>query len=284
MSYRAAWEARGWEVPAYRETIFRARRSRYCVSVFVLDEGERIRAQMRAMRSLEDAVDVFIADGGSTDGATSEAACEAAGVTRLLVKRGAGGLSAQMRMALAVAMEAGYEGVIVVDGNGKDETSAVTRFVEKLSAGYDHVQGSRFVSGGRAVNNPWTRVAAIRCLHAPLLSRAAGFRYTDTTNGFRAYSRRMLVDGRVAPFREEFSRYELHYYLAIRAARLGYRVCEIPVTRSYPRGVATPTKIHGWRGNLKVLSTLMAACRGEFDPADAERAKDDAMTGLRRAA
>ena len=59
--------------------------------------------------------------------------------------------------------------------------------------------------------------------------------------------------------------YELHYYLAIRAARLGFRVKEVPVTRAYPAHGATPTKIKGWRGNWTVMQTLFRACTGAFD-------------------
>ena len=110
------------------------------------------------------------------------------------------------------------------------------------------------------------RLLGIKLLHAPLISLASGFRYTDTTNGFRAYSRRLLVDPRIAPFREVFSQYELHYYLAIRAAQLGFRVTETPVCREYPAHGGVPTKIHGWRGNALVLRTLWAACRGKFNP------------------
>jgi dolichol-phosphate mannosyltransferase len=170
-----------------------------------------------------------------------------------------------MRMALAYALERGYKGVIVMDGNNKDDPAAVPAFVQLLTAGYDHVQGSRYVPGGQAINTPWSRHLAVKYLHAPLLSLAAGFRYTDTTNGFRAYSRRLLLDERVAPFRDVFSGYELHYYLAIRAARLGFHVCETPVTRAYPPG-KMPTKIRGLRGNLLILRTLWRACRHRYDP------------------
>ena len=137
-----------------------------------------------------------------------------------------------MRMALAYTLERGYEGVVVMDGNNKDDPAAVPAFLQLLTVGYDHIQGSRYVPGGKAIHTPWSRHLALKCLHAPLLSLAAGFRYTDTTNGFRAYSRRLLLDERVAPFRDVFSGYELHYYLAIRAARLRFHVCETPVTRS----------------------------------------------------
>jgi glycosyltransferase involved in cell wall biosynthesis len=256
---------RGWAVPDFTLTEWGERRAPFALCVFVLNEGERIRAQLERMRSLTKQVDLVIADGGSTDGAVAADVLAGHGVRALLTKTGPGRLSAQMRMALAYALERGYEGVVVMDGNNKDDPSAVPAFVQLLTAGYDHVQGSRYVPGGRAVNTPWSRHLAVNYLHAPLVSLAAGFRYTDTTNGFRAYSRRLLLDERVAPFRDVFTGYELHYYLAIRAARLGFHVCETPVTRAYPPG-RPPTKIRGLGGNLAVLRTLWRACRHRYDP------------------
>ena len=75
------------------------------------------------------------------------------------------------------------------------------------STGWDHVQGSRFVAGRAGGQHALrSRYWGSSLLHAPLVSLAAGFRYTDTTNGFRAYSRRLLLDPRVPPFRDVFSR------------------------------------------------------------------------------
>lgn len=260
-----ALRARGWQVPNFTLTEWGERRSPFALCVFVLNEGERIRTQLERMQSLTSQIDIIIADGGSTDGAVAPEVLVRHGVRVLLTKHGPGRLSAQMRMGLAYALERGYEGVVVVDGNNKDDPSAVPAFVQLLTAGYDHVQGSRNIPGGRAINTPWSRHLAVKYLHAPLISLAAGFRYTDTTNGFRAYSRRLLLDERVAPFRDVFSGYELHYYLAIQAARLGFHVCETPVTRAYPPG-KPPTKIRGFRGNLMILRTLWRACRHHYDP------------------
>jgi hypothetical protein len=256
----------GWQVPAYRRVALRPRRTRYAVCVFVINEGDRLRAQLRAMRPLADIIDVVIADGGSTDGSTDPAFLAAQGVSALLVKTGPGKLSAQMRMAFADCMLRGYDGVVTIDGNNKDDPAAIPTFVRALDGGYDCLQGSRFVPGGRAVNTPASRWLGIRLVHAPLISLAARFRYSDTTNGFRAFSRRLLVDPRVAPFRDVFGCYELHYYLAIRAARLGFRVKELPVTRAYPATGGVPTKIKGFRGNWNVLMTLVRACLSRFDP------------------
>jgi glycosyltransferase involved in cell wall biosynthesis len=234
--------------------------------VFTINEGERIRGQLRAMAPLADQIDIVVADGGSTDGSVATDTLAEFRLRALLIKGDTGRLSAQMRMAIAFALEQRYEGLVVIDGNGKDDVSAIPRFIALLDAGYDHVQGSRYITGGQGINTPWIRTLAVRVLHAPLLSLAAGHLYTDTTNGFRAYSRRLLTDSRVQPLRDVFSGYELHYYLAIRAARLHFRVTETPVTRRYPDEGKTPTKISPVKGNLLILRTLVSAALGRFNP------------------
>jgi dolichol-phosphate mannosyltransferase len=253
-------------VPAHERHVFAPKRHRYCVAVFVINEGERVRAQLLGMAPLADQVDIVVADGGSTDGSLALDSLGEFRLRALLVKRGLGKLSAQMRMAIAFALDEGYDGLVVIDGNGKDGHAAIPHFVELLAAGYDHVQGSRYVRGGEGINTPLSRTLGVRLLHAPLISAAAGARYTDTTNGFRAYSRRLLTDDRVRPLRDVFTGYELHYYLAIRAARLGFRVTETPVTRQYPKTGKTPTKISPIKGNLTILRTLAAAALGRFNP------------------
>lgn len=255
-----------WEVPAFEVVPCGERTADYALCVFVLNEGERVREQVRTMHALRLPVDIIIADGGSTDGALDAPFLALHGVRALLIKRGPGALSAQMRMAFAWCLREGYAGIVTIDGNGKDDARAVPAFVAALRDGVDHVQGSRYVPGGAGVNTPTARHLGVTLLHAPLISMAAGTRYTDTTNGFRAYSRRFLVDDRVRPFRDVFTGYELHYYLAIRAGRLGFGVRELPVTRSYPQGMV-PSKIRGWRGNVAILRTLWRAVRGAYDPA-----------------
>lgn len=257
---------KGWQYPDFSEDTYAPKRNRYALCVFMINEGSRIRAQLEKMKPLADQIDIVLADGGSTDGSLAPDVLRNSGVRALLTKRGPGKLSAQMRMALAWAMDQGYEGVVVVDGNDKDDTSAVPLFTKALDDGFDHVQGSRYIPGGRAVNTPILRHWGVLLLHAPLISLAARRRCTDTTNGFRAYSRRFLLDPRVQPFRDIFQRYELHYYLTIRSARLGFKVTEVPVTRTYPADAPVPTKISPIKGNLLVLQTLFRACCGTYDP------------------
>jgi dolichol-phosphate mannosyltransferase len=253
------------EVPAYRADVLQPKAHRYCVAVFVINEGEKVRKQLARMAQYSELLDIVVADGGSTDGSLDLDYLGENKVRALLTKTGPGKLSAQMRMALSWALDEGYEGVVVVDGNGKDGVDAIPDFVRLLDEGYDHIQGSRFIAGGQAVNTPPVRLVSVRVLHAPLISIAARERHTDTTNGFRAYSRRLIEDDQIAVFRSVFDTYELHYHLAIESSRdPRFRTIETPVSRTYPKTGKTPTKISPFRGNAHVLGVLFRAVGGRY--------------------
>ena len=257
------------QVPTYEVLRWSGRRMLFCLIIPVINEGERIRRVLERIKALgiSEQIDVIVVDGGSNDGSLSDALLDTTGVVGLLLKTGPGKLSAQLRCAYAFALEQGYQGIVTIDGNNRDEPSAIPKFVKALDKGFDFAQASRFIAGGQEENTPWKRRLAIRWLHAPLLSLASGFHWTDTTQGFRAYSRRMLEDPRVAPFREIFQKYELLAYLSYRAPKLGYRCIELPTLRRYPKDEKVSTKISPFRGEFEVLQTLITACRGGFDPA-----------------
>lgn len=254
------------EVPASDVHVLRPRAHSHILAIPVINEGERIRRQLAQISELKAPVDVVVADGGSTDGSLGLDYLEAINCRALLVKTGPGKLGAQLRMAYAWALDEGYKGIITMDGNGKDGVGAIFDFVAKLESGFDYVQGSRYAPGGRGINTPLDRKIGGRLVHAPILSLSGRHWFTDTTNGFRAYSSRYLSDPRVAPFRDVFSGYELLFYLTVRAGQLGYRVTEIPVTRTYPAGELPPTKIAGLRGRVDILRQLFDAATGRLNP------------------
>lgn len=256
-----------WQVPDFEAVEFRPRRTRYCLCVPVINEGERIRNQLQAMQPFASLVDVIITDGGSVDGSLDHGVLKDNQVRTLLVKKGPGKLSAQLRIAYAYALRQGYEGIITVDGNNKDGVDAIPRFANELDRGTDLTQGSRYLPGGAAINTPFSRTVAVKLLHIPAISLAAGFRYSDTTNGFRAYSRRLLLHPDVQPFRDIFDTYELLWYMSARAPRTGHIVREIPVTREYPQSGPTPTKVRFVRGNLAIIKSLLRLLRGHYNPA-----------------
>lgn len=252
--------------PAYTVTHLRDPERDFALVIPVINENGRLTAQLDRIKAAAPEVDVIIADGGSTDGSTTPESLLELGVTTLLTKTGPGKLSAQLRMATHHCLNLPYRAVITMDGNGKDGVDGIAAIAAALRDGYDFVQGSRFIPGGHAINTPRDRYLAIRLIHAPLTSLGARRWYTDTTNGFRGHSRRLLDDPRVAPLRDEFDTYELLAYLPIRAARLGYRITEVPVSREYPRGEATPTKIRGAAAHARMLRILTIASTGGYDP------------------
>ena len=255
-------------VPDFDCFEYAAKQKDFAVLIPIINEGDHIREELRRAKEagIPACADIIICDGGSSDGSTEENALRALGVNALLIKRGEGKQGAQLRMGFWFARERGYCGIITIDGNNKDSIEDVPRFIKKLEEGFDFVQGSRFVKGGRAVNTPILRLISVRLIHAPTISLAARFRFTDTTNAFRAHSARYVFDERTNVFRDVFSGYELLAYLSVRATQLGYRACEIPVTRTYPKNGKTPTKISILKGNAGLLKILMKTLFGTYKP------------------
>ena len=137
-------------VPDYRAAELLPKRSEYCLLIPVINEGARILTELgRAQTAGVDTLcDIVICDGGSTDGSMKLDTLQLYGVNTLLTKTGPGKQGAQLRMGIYFALNRGYKGVLTIDGNNKDSIEDVHKFIEKLQAGYDFVQGSRFIRAG----------------------------------------------------------------------------------------------------------------------------------------
>src|SRR3972149_156985 len=128
------------EVPAFKKHEFFPRHHDYCVAIFMINEGDKLHRQLARMNigQIHKTIDIVLADGGSSDGSMDHNMFQQYGVNTLLVKTGPGKLGAQMRMAFAWALDRGYKGVVVIDGNNKDSVENILDFVAKLEEGYDH--------------------------------------------------------------------------------------------------------------------------------------------------
>lgn len=256
-----------WQLPKYNILEFHKKKTKYCLCIPVLNEGEKIKKQLERLSPFSIIVDIIIADWGSTDGSTDPELLKKMGVRTLLTLKDKGRQGTQLRMAFSYALNQGYQGVIQIDGNNKDGVETIPDFIRTLDEGYDYVQGSRFIKGGRAINTPPMRFFAVRLLAAPILSLGAGYWYTDVTNGFRGYSKKYLTHPKVQPFRNIFVSYELNMYLTVRANQLGLKTKEIPVERKYESG-KVHTKISFFKGNLNFLLSQLKAALGYYNPKD----------------
>lgn len=255
-------------VPNFNAYEYDNKKTKYCLCIPIINEGERILSELKRAKGagIDKIVDIIICDGGSCDGATEEEFLRRLGVNTLLVKNDVGKQGAQLRVGFWWALQRGYSGIITIDGNDKDSIESVPLFIEKLEEGYDFIQGSRFIDGGKALNTPLLRHLAVNLIHAPIISLTARRRFTDTTNAFRAYSRRYLEHTAVQPFRDVFVTYELLAYLSVRASQIGLKTCEVPVCRIYPPKGKTPTKISFLKGNGNLLKIIFKNLCGDYKP------------------
>lgn len=259
---------RQWYVPELVVDILSEKSKKYVVIIPVINEGDRIQNQLRQMHALDihQQMDVVVVDGGSTDGSLEHDFLRSVGARALVTKKGPGKLSAQLRCGYAWALLEGYDGIITIDGNGKDGVDTLPKFAEALDDGYGYVQASRFAAGGHSSNTPISRLLAIRFIHSPLLSLGAGHWFTDTTQGYRAYSSDYLLNPKTQPFRDMFLKYELLAYLTVRASQLGYKVKEIGTSRVYPKGEKVPTKISGIGALVDLMVVALGATFRAYHP------------------
>ena len=249
--------------------IYIKKNRKFCVCIPVINEGERIKKQLQEMFDLGiyKIADVLICDGGSKDGSVDDDFLKKMKVKAKLVNLDEKkGLSNQLLTGYHFSVENDYIGVVTVDGNGKDGIEAIPKFIEKLKEGYALLQGSRYLPGGLSLNTPKIRHIAITILHKPVINFISGFKYTDTTNGFRAHLTEVFKDKRIQVFRNIFDTYALIHYLTVRVPQLDYKVSEIAVRRMYPPKGKTLTKISFLRGNLNLLKILFLCVLKKYNP------------------
>lgn len=144
------------------------------------------------------------------------------------------GVGNAIRKGIDYALHNGYDIAVLFAGNNKDDPREIQRLLRPiLNEGYDYVQGSRFLPGGKRIKNPlfrgifsrlypfaWTFLTKVRC--------------TDVTNGFRAYRMRIFNDGRINVWQDWLNGYGLEYYIHYKVLTLGYKFREVPVSKTYP--------------------------------------------------
>jgi dolichol-phosphate mannosyltransferase len=157
----------------------------------------------------------------------------AAAPLRLIVNPSRKGVGHAIRQGYEYALSQGVDIIVVMAGNGKDDPSEIPRLTTPiLKEGYDYVQGSRFLPGGRRERTPFLRSIFIRFF--PFFwTMIVGVRCTDVTNGFRAYRASILKDPRINIWQSWLDNYELEYYLHYKVLTLGYRFAERPVSKIY---------------------------------------------------
>lgn len=168
------------------------------------------------------------------------------------------GVGYAIRGSIEYALSKGYDVAVVMAGNNKDDPKEIPRLLTPiLEEGYDYVQGSRFLPGGKHVKNPFLRGVFSR-LFPFFWTLFTNIRCTDVTNGFRAYKLKMFLDKRIDLWQSWLESYQLEYYIHYKALTLCYKTKEVPVSKVYPyRHKGGYSKISPLRDWWKIVGPLV---------------------------
>src|SRR5215467_4299355 len=216
-------------------------------------EGSKLVSMAHRLR--RGLVDRFV---GVNNASTDDGPATLAGHRIPVLNQPAGGVGSCIRSAIDYGRREGFDILVVMAGNDKDDPEQIPRLLLPILEGRaDYVQGSRFLAGGASVRLPMFRHISIKLLSV-CYRLYSGQSCTDLTNGFRAYRLSLFDDPRIDIHQEWLDTYELEYYVHWKAHQCGYRVVEVPVTKTYPSAKNVPyTKIRALSGWWHMLRPFL---------------------------
>lgn len=205
-------------------------------------------------------VDYLIMDDGSTDGTAAVIAQYAGQNVKTIKHTSQRGVGAAIRTAIHYAKKQGYDILVIMAGNDKDNPDEILSLIDPIiKDGYDFVQGSRYKGGcGAQGAMPLYRRLATR-LHPFLFSLFSGCWVTDSTNGFRAFKLSLFDDTRINIDQTWLDHYELEPYILFKTLTSNYKFKEVFVIKKYPPKTLGYTKMKpflGWWSILKPIFYL----------------------------
>lgn len=122
------------------------------------------------------------------------------------------------------ALRLGADYVIEMDAGNSHQPEQIPLFLEQLEKGFECVFGSRFMPGGKRVNNPAYRTF-ISAFGTKVANMYLGTNLTDMTSGFEAFNSGVLARLNMDAFisRGHFYQTEMKYYCR------NFKVTEVPI-------------------------------------------------------
>jgi glycosyltransferase involved in cell wall biosynthesis len=203
---------------------------------------------------------VLVIDDGSRDATAEVGRMFGARVHSFAANRGKG-------YALLAGFELlrDYDGVVTLDADGQHPPECIPLFLAAFETGADLVLGAR----ARTPDMPVGRRFA-NAMSSGWASAMAGQRISDSQSGYRLYGRRMLDRTPITP-----GRYEVETEIAVRAARMGFRLREVEIPTIYG---SEKSQISAFRDVPRIGSTLLRLTLEGLIPPAAMRAAGSSRT------
>lgn len=208
------------------------------------NEAENIESVIKDIKEHFPQSQLIIINDGSTDNTSSISESLGVRVVDLPYNLGIG---SAVQTGFIIAAREGYDVVIQFDGDGQHIAQEIKKILTPLNDETDIVIGSRFL-GINSYQMPFFRKIGAQ-LFSFVISLIHKNKFTDTTSGFRAYSKRAV---------KLFSSYYPEDYPEVEALILAYKkklsIKEVPV-RMKPRlsGKSSITPLRAVYYMLKVL-------------------------------
>jgi len=198
--------------------------------------------------------DVVVVSDGSTDRTAAVARAGGAVVLDLPYNLGIGGA---LRTGFRYAVRNGYQRGVQFDADGQHDASQIQVLLDALSEGADMAVGSRFADPAGDYEVGRLRGGAMGLLRFTV-RRFTGKAFTDTSSGFRGFSRPVLEF-----FADTYpSEYMESVEALLMAHRAGFEVREVPVVmRERQDGTASNRNLKLLYHYSRLLLTLTAGAQ-----------------------
>jgi len=232
---------------------------RTLVVVPAYNEEESLPGVLKELAEEVPSYDILVVDDGSLDRTAAVARASGVRVAQLPYNLGVGGA---LRTGFLYAVRSGYDRALQFDADGQHDPAEIMYLMAALDAGADMAIGSRFTSAERTYAVGRVRSGAMRVLRLAV-RLLSGRQITDTSSGFRAFSRPLL---------EFFAKnYPIEYLgdtveALLLAHYAGFEVAEVPVVMRVRAGGAPSARTFRLAYNyirlLIVLVTTASPRRG----------------------
>lgn len=215
--------ASSWAIGASGKRVFEMLR-KVLTALPVYNESAYVEGVLEEV--LRYCAEVLVVDDGSTD-ATPELLARRKDVYVVRHPRNFG-YGAALRTAFEFAIQKKYETLITIDCDRQHQPHLIPQFLAARTAQVDMVSGSRYLRQFPSDSPPPADRRRINRIFTQALNRLLGLEITDAFCGFKAYR----VDA-LRAIRITEPGYAMPLELWVQAARLGWKIVEVPVPRIY---------------------------------------------------
>lgn len=236
---------------------------RVAVLIPAYQAGRQLGAVLERLAALHPVADTLVVDDGSRDDTGDVARRAGVRVHAFPANRGKGHALIEGFRRLG-----DYDGVVTLDADGQHPPECLPAFLAALEGAADLALGARAFSG----TMPLVRRLA-NGLASGWASWLAGQRVDDSQCGYRLYGRRLLERTPITP-----GRYEVETEVVVRAARLGFRVVNVPIPTVYASETSHIDTLHDVPRIAGVMARL--TIEGAVPPEPMRRAKRETAAAV----